>query len=142
MKCEKFDLKDFEQLKELLIDYRQVIGEKKPSECELVKLKTAIQNGKIAFFVAKEIDRLVAMCSVSIRFSTYNFSKSGMFEDFYVKPGYRSSEVSRELTKFVMNYCKKEKVESLWVGCGDIDEDIYEKLGFNIPLGNLMAMNA
>ncbi|QSX05120.1 GNAT family N-acetyltransferase [Sedimentibacter sp. zth1] len=139
MNIQKFDIKDFRQLKILLSEYKKSIGESSPNDDEFIKLKSAIKNKLISFYTAREEDRLVAMCSICITYSTFNFARSGIFEDFYVMPEYRKKGIARMLTDFVFLDCKAQKIESLWVGCADTDVNMYKSLGFEIPLGNLLT---
>ena len=36
---------------------------------------------------------------------------------------------------------EKKGVKSIWVGCSDVDVEMYKHLGFNVTLGNLLAWN-
>lgn len=136
---EKFNLEDFEKLKVLVRDYKSSIGETTPTDEELDKLKLAVKDNLIRFYVAKQDNDLAAMCSVCELYSTFNFSKSGIFEDFYVSPDFRKRGLARQLTNFVFSQCKLQGIKSLWVGCADADLEMYKSLGFEIPLGNLLT---
>ncbi len=136
---EKFNLEDFEKLKVLVRDYKSSIGENTPTYEELDKLKLAIKDNLISFYVAKQDNDLAAMCSVCELYSTFNFSKSGIFEDFYVSPDFRKKGLARQLSNFVFSQCKLQGIKSLWVGCADADLEMYKSLGFEIPLGNLLT---
>ena len=136
---EKFNLEDFEKLKVLVRDYKSSIGENTPTDEELDKLKLAVKDNLIRFYVAKQDNDLAAMCSVCELYSTFNFSKSGIFEDFYVSPDFRKRGLARQLTNFVFSQCKLQGIKSLWVGCADVDLEMYKSLGFEIPLGNLLT---
>lgn len=139
MDFEKLDLEDFKKLKVLIKDYKNSIGENTPTDEEFNKLKLAIKDNLISFYVAKKSGDLIAMCSVCEVYSTFNFSKSGIFEDFYVSPDFRKIGLARQLTSFVFLQCKLQGIKSLWVGCADVDIDMYKSLGFEIPLGNLLT---
>lgn len=136
---EKLNLEDFEKLKVLIRAYKNSIEEEIPTDDELDKLKIAIENNLISFYVAKHESDLVAMCSVCETYSTFSFSKSGIFEDFYVAPNFRKIGLARQLTSFVFSQCRLNGIKSLWVGCADVDVDMYKNLGFEIPLGNLFT---
>jgi GNAT superfamily N-acetyltransferase len=79
------------------------------------------------------------MCSITIGFSTINCKNVGIFEDFFIQPEYRGKGVARQLTAYVFFSMEKYNVKTVWVGCVDIDLEMYKYLGFDIPLGNLLA---
>lgn len=126
----------------LLAAYKKAIGEEPLSGEQMNALQKAITQGHILFFVAKEDGEAAAMCSITKTFSTYCCQYSAIFEDFYILPNYRKNGLARELTRFVFDYCQKNGIGSLWVGCADCDVAMYRHLGFTIPLGNLLAWSA
>ncbi len=136
---EKLKLEDFEKLKVLVREYKNSIDENTPTDEEFNKLRLAIEGNLISFYVAKQDNDLAAMCSVCEIYSTFNFAKGGVFEDFYVSPNFRKIGLARQLTSFVFSQCKLQEIKSLWVGCADIDVNMYKSLGFDIPLGNLLT---
>ena len=60
----------------------------------------------------------------------------GVFEDFYIQPEYRHKRIARKLVAYAY---EQSGVESLTVGCADCDVQMYEAIGFGIPLGNMLA---
>ena len=84
-----------------------------------------------------EDDKLIGCCSVTVGFSTFDYMPSGVFEDFYICPGYRHKGLARQLVQFAY---RESGVSSLTVGCADCDVQMYQSLGFSIPLGNLLAL--
>ena len=130
---------DIPQLFELIQRYKCAIGESNLNETQHEKLKSAITQKKIEFFVAKQGDELIAMCSVSLVFSTFLCESGSIFEDFYIIEKYRGKGVARGLTQHVFNVLKSRGVVSAWVGCADIDVEMYKSLGFTMPLGNLLT---
>lgn len=130
---------DFKMIKTLLNEYKNEIGEEQLMEEHFIALEKAILNKEIVFFVAKQGQEIIAMCSISKTFSTFRCNYSGVFEDFYVIPQYRKQGIAKRLTEFVFNYCSKNNIYSLWVGCADCDVEMYKYLGFKIPLGNLLT---
>lgn len=119
--------------------YKAEIGEECPAEADLASLTRAIQSGRILFFGCREEGRLVACCSVSPTFSTFNYQTSGVFEDFFILPAYRHRGIARRLVQFAW---QESGVSSLTVGCADCDEEMYKALGFRLRLGNLYAYEA
>lgn len=138
-KCELFNKEDFWQLSRLSNGYKAEIGEGFLEDKQKEALKKAIEDEDIYFFVVKHKIRVVAMCSVSITFSTFKCERSGVFEDFYIEPVYRKKGIAIKLINFVYKWCEGKKVSSLWVGCTDSDVEMYKSLGFKIPLGNLLT---
>lgn len=126
----------FEQLKELHTAYKAEIGEDVPSEEELQRLRAAIGQDRIQFYGCVWDNALVACCSVCRTFSTFNYDESGVFEDFYILPEYRRKGIARRLVEYAY---RKSGVSTLTVGCADCDVEMYKALGFDIPLGNMLA---
>ena len=136
LRIEKNDLPELFALQKA---YKAEIGEDCPTEGDLEALAAAIGDGRILFYGCKADGRLVGCCSVSVTFSTFNYAKSGVFEDFYILPGSRHKGIARKLTRFAF---EQSGVKSLTVGCADCDVEMYRAIGFGIPLGNLLAYDA
>lgn len=126
----------FEQLEKLQIAYKKAIGEDAPSQAELDRLKQAIERGDIHFYGCVCENVLVASCSICITYSTFNYERAGLFEDFYIEPSFRHKGIARKLVDFAY---KQSGVGSLVVGCADCDVEMYRAIGFGISLGNMMA---
>ena len=101
-------------------------------------MAAAIQNGQIIFYGAWNDDTLIGCCSITAGFSTFDYAQSGVFEDFYICPGYRHRGIARQLVHYAY---QESGVSSLTVGCADCDVPMYQALGFSIPLGNLLAFD-
>lgn len=123
-------------LKLLQIGYKREIGEDEPTAEDFERLREAIEEEKILFFGCYAEGVLVACCSVSPTFSTFDYRRGGVFEDFYVAPAYRQRGIARKLVELAV---RESGVSSLTVGCADCDMEMYHALGFAIPLGNLLA---
>ena len=123
-------------LSRLQAAYKAEIGEDAPEEAQLQRLEAAIENGSILFFGCLMDGRLVACCSVSRTFSTFDYQTGGVFEDFYILPEYRHQGIARKLVRFAW---QESGVGSLTVGCADCDAEMYKALGFSLRLGNLCA---
>ena len=134
----KIETKDFEELKELQAAYKVEIGEDTPTEEDFKRLYRAIENEEIAFYGCRMEGELVACCSISITFSTFNYERAGVFEDFYIKPEFRHKGIARKLVAFAW---EQSGVGSLTVGCADCDVEMYKAIGFVIPLGNMLAFS-
>ena len=86
----------FEELMELQKAYKVEIGENMPTDAELKSLRKAIEDGQIQFYGCVCENSLVACCSVCKVYSTFNYGKAGVFEDFYIKPDYRHKKYRRQ----------------------------------------------
>ena len=138
----KLKLDDINQLLPMMQKYKASIGEPPLSGTQFEKLQKAVSKGDIDFFVAQENGHLFGMCSVGIIFSTFTCNSMAVFEDFYITEEYRGKGIARGLTQYVFDEMKKLGVTSVWVGCADVDIAMYESLGFNIRLGNLLTWSA
>ena len=136
MDYKKTDSSDLDLLWELHKAYKAEIGEDEPGEREKERLADAIRSGEINFFGAWDGKKLAGCCSVTVGFSTFDYSASGVFEDFYIRPEYRHKGIARKLVEFAYN---ESGVSSLTVGCADCDLEMYRALGFSVSLGNLLA---
>ena len=136
MKFVKIGTELFDELKSLQKDYKVAIGEDMPNETELDSLRNAIEQGHIHFYGCICDESLVACCSICVTYSTFNYDKSGVFEDFYIKPEYRHRGIARKLVAYAFEH---SKISSLTVGCADCDVEMYQAIGFQIPLGNMLA---
>ena len=136
MKFVKIETEMFEQLKSLQKDYKEAIGENVPSETQFESLRKAIEEDHIHFYGCICDELLVACCSICVTYSTFNYDKSGVFEDFYIKPEYRHKGIARKLVAYAF---EQSKVSSFTVGCADCDVEMYQAIGFQIPLGNMLA---
>ena len=123
-------------LKALHFGYKQEIGEEAPTEENFDSLSEAIKKGQILFYGCADVGRLIACCSITPTYSTFNYQTGGVFEDFYIAPEYRHKGIARQLVRFAY---QESGVGSLTVGCADCDINMYQALGFTIPLGNLLA---
>ena len=126
----------FEGLRHLQFCYKREIGEGEPSEEDFDRLFAAVRNGDILFYGCVDEGRLIACCSVSPTFSTFDYRRGGVFEDFYILPEYMHRGIARKLVRFAY---EESRVSSLTVGCADCDAEMYKALGFCIPLGNMLA---
>lgn len=127
------------QLMKLMNGYLSEIGEECLSEEKQERLKEAIGAGEISFFVAKRGYRSVGMCSVTATFSTFNCGKTAIFEDFYVEPVFRGQGIARLMAQTAMDWCRGKGIGSLTVTCAPCDEEMYQCLGFDVPLGRTFA---
>lgn len=123
-------------LKELQLGYKQEIGEGRPTVENFDSLCEAILTGRIVFYGCMEEGRLIACCSITPVYSTFNYQIGGVLEDFYIVPEYRHRGIARRLVEFAY---RESGVASLTVGCADCDVEMYRSLGFTVPLGNLFA---
>ena len=127
---------NMDELKVLHIGYKQKIGEETPTDENFDSLAEAIKMGQIIFYGCADEGRLIACCSITPTYSTFNYQTGGVFEDFYIVPEYRHKGIAGRLVRYAY---QESGVGSLTVGCADCDIKMYQSLGFTIPLGNLFA---
>ena len=130
---------DISELIRLHIAYKAEIGEDAPTDEQLSVLREAITGQRISFFGCEQDNRLVACCSVSVLFSTFDYAAGGVLEDLYIIPEYRHRGIARKLVRFAFD---ESGVSSLTVGCADCDLPLYRAIGFRIPLGNMLAFDS
>ena len=128
--------KEFDGLARLQVGYKQEIGEAAPSGADLTALLRAIREEDILFFACLDEGAMVGCCSVCPTFSTFDYGRGGVFEDFYILPEYRHRGIARALVRFAF---ERSGVSSLTVGCADCDVEMYKALGFHAALGNMFA---
>lgn len=128
-----------EELMELQKAYKMEIGECMPTNADLESLRNAIKDEQIHFYGCICDGKLIACCSICFTYSTFNYGKSGVFEDFYILPAYRHKGIARKLVAYAY---EQSGVASLTVGCADCDVQMYQAIGFDIPLGNMLAFGA
>ena len=136
MDFHRVSISQIDQLWKLQKAYKAEIEENDPSEQDRNQLISAIEKGQIVFFGAFDGASLIGCCSVTVGFSTFDYAPIGVFEDFYIRPEYRHKGIARELVQYAY---RESGVSSMTVGCAGCDVEIYESLGFRIPLGNLLA---
>lgn len=127
------------QLKKLQNGFLKEIGEDVLSEEKQSRLEQAVTNGKITYFFAKRGYRAIGMCSVVTAFSTFACTDVGTLEDFYIEPVFRGKGIARMLVGAAQKWCKENGIASLNVTCALCDETMYQKLGFDVHLGNTYA---
>ncbi len=127
------------QLHKLENSFLAEIGEGELTEEKKARLSAAIQEGRIAFFLAKRGTRAIGMCSVAPCFSTFACGETGVFDDFYVEPPFRRRGAARLLAQAAQRWCRGRGMASLTVGCSAADVEMYRALGFGLELGAMLA---
>ena len=135
MECIRVTKDNMDELKMLQLGYKQEIGEDTPTDENFDSLCEAISKGQI-FYGCIDEGRLIACCSITPTYSTFNYQIGGVFEDFYIVLEYRHKGIARHLVGFAY---RESGVGSLTVGCAGCDIKMYQSLGFTTPLGNLLA---
>lgn len=127
------------QILDLENGFKKEIGEEPLSEEKQKRLRQAIRDGRITFFVAFCGCRAVGMCSVAKYYSTFDCSDVGVYEDFYIEPAFRGRGIARKLAEAAQAWCKDSGILSLTVCCAPCDEQMYRELGFDVGLGTTFA---
>lgn len=142
MKIEMLREEKFDKIKPIIQQYKKSIHEDNLEEYQFQELKKAIEDNRISFYIVIDAGNIVGMCSISSVFSTYRCEYMGIFEDFYIEPEYRKKGIAKNLTGYVFNEMKTKNINSVWVGCADVDIKMYKHLGFEIELGNLLTWSS
>ena len=127
------------QLLKLENGFKREIGEESLTKIQQKQLQQAVRVGRITFFFAKRGYRAVGMCSVAAYYSTISCSNTGVYEDFYIEPAFRSKGIARMLARAAQSWCRENDIASLTVCCAVCDEAMYQALGFNTSLGTTFA---
>ncbi len=136
---ERLDAPEDWQLLKLENGFLREIGEKAMPEEKQERLRQAVRDGRITFFMAKRGYRAVGMCSVSRCFSTFACADAGVLDDFYVEPAFRGKGIARKLAEAAQGWCRDNGVGSLTVCCAPCDEVMYQSLGFRVRIGSTYA---
>lgn len=127
------------QLHRLENGFLAEIGEGPMDDGRWERLKKAVRAGQIVFFLVRRDYRAVGMCSVAPGFSTFACSEVGSFDDFFVEPVFRRQGAARLLARAAQDWCKANGLSSLTVCCAPCDAEMYQALGFTLPLGRTFA---
>ena len=127
------------QLLKLENGFRAEIGEEPLDDAGQERLKAAVRDGRITFFVLKRGYRCIGMCSVAAAFSSFQCENVGIFEDFYIEPVFRGRGGGR-LRTGAGHRVGRERGDAGITGPGAAgDEDMYNSLGFATRLGSVYA---
>lgn len=136
---ERLDDPEDWQLMKLENGFRTAVGEQPLTEGEKQRLRAAVAREEFTFFLARRGTRAVGMCSVSPCFSTFACKNCGVFDDFYVEPVFRGQGIARLLVTAARSWCAGQGMASLMLGCSEGDAAMYRSLGFDVPLGRMLA---
>ena len=89
----------WEQLLKLINGFKRDIGEEPLTEEGQQRLRQAMKDGRITFFLALCGDHAVGMCSTAKCFSTFACTDTGVFEDFYMEPEFRRKGIAHMLAQ-------------------------------------------
>ena len=117
------------QLLKLENGFRAEIGEEPLDDAGQERLKAAVRDGRITFFVLKRGYRCIGMCCENV----------GIFEDFYIEPVFRGRGGARLLTGAAHRFGRERGYTDITVTCAPCDEGMYKSLGFTTRLGSVYA---
>jgi GNAT superfamily N-acetyltransferase len=122
----------------MLEAYLAAIGESGLEEAGCDRIAAAIDRGDIVFFVARDGEEPVGLCSITIGFSTYKASPFALLEDYYVAESHRGEGTARLLVEAAAAFATARGCASILAGCSNTDVPMWSHLGF-MRLANLMA---
>lgn len=129
---------DFSEVSDLLLAFLGAIGEPAPDREALDRIGDAARAGHMRFFVAKNGDERVGLCSLTLGFSTYKAGPFGTIEDLYVAEAWRGRGVTRALLDALIQHARAEGCRSVLGGCSRDDVPMWKHFEFR-PIGVLMA---
>ena len=138
---EELDYKDFNAVLPLIQLFKRSVNENELGKTQLSALSNAVSSGNIEFFIAKQEEEIIGICSVSLVFSTYTCSDVAIFDDLFVLENRRGRGISRKFINYVFEKLKERGVSSVW-SCSKNNSEQLKSLGFNLMLGDLLAWKA
>lgn len=123
---------------DLLNGFLTTVGSFTLDEKAVGRLMEAIKKEKIFFYIARNPESAVGICSLTIGFSTYRASPFGLVDDFYIVAEMRRKGIARLLLDHVLSDARKKGCRSVILGCSTDDMPMYKHLGFR-TIGNMMA---
>lgn len=129
----------WEQLLKLINGFKRDIGEEPLTEEGQQRLRQAMKDGRITFFLALCGDHAVGMCSTAKCFSTFACTDTGVFEDFYMEPEFRRKGIAHMLAQAAQKWSRENGLASMTVTCAPCVEGMYQALGFELRLGTTFA---
>ena len=140
IRVEPFTGTDYRMLSTLLNSFRSEVGQQPPTTEEWHRLRDAIEEDYIRYFIAYLDDAPVGLCSLCPYYSSIRSCPSAVFEDFYVRPEARSQGIARVLVKYAADTVRSWGGRAMSVTCPPDDEAMYHALGFSDDLGFSKSM--
>ena len=100
----------WEQLLKLINGFKRDIGEEPLTEEGQQRLRQAMKDGRITFFLA-----------------------------FYMEPEFRRKGIAHMLAQAAQKWSRENGLASMTVTCAPCDEGMYQALGFELRLGTTFA---
>lgn len=137
---ERFDLQDYRTLSVLLNGFKTAVGEAPLSQLDWAALRTAIDEERIVYYIARRGGQAVGLCSLCYVFSSYKCAMSSVFEDFYVRPEARGTGVARALAAAAAAASRAAGCSCMTVVSARCDLERYHALGFEDAVGTQLSM--
>lgn len=116
---------------QLLSQFLIEAGGSLPDSEAFENLETAIQTGRIRYFMALESDqRVVGVVSLTMGFSTVRMSPIAMLGDLYVHPGHRGRGAARALVLAAMDDAHAQGCAWITSETAQGLEGIFERYGW------------
>ncbi|OGL41824.1 MAG: hypothetical protein A2161_18645 [Candidatus Schekmanbacteria bacterium RBG_13_48_7] len=131
---------DTPSLFQLLNQFLLTTGEPPLDSQSINRIKKAIRDQKIYFYLAMDSGSAVGICSLTMGYTTYHAGYFGVMEDFYIADAMRKKGVARQMIGKLLQDAKEKGCCSVLLGCSSDDIHMYEHLGFR-KIGNMMAID-
>lgn len=129
-----------EGLSRLLNGFLTSIGEPALDDGSIARLRKAMGEEKIFFYVARKGETAIGICSLAVAFSTYRTSSFGVLDDFFIIPEMRKKGVARLILDHVLSDARRRGCRSVIIGCGKEEAPMYKHFGFK-TIGSMMAID-
>ena len=125
---------------QLLNQFLRSTGEPPLDLHSINRVKNAIRDQKIYFYIAMDSRAAIGICSLTMGYTTYHAGYFGVMEDFYIAQGMRKKGIARQLIERLLTEAKQKGCCSVLLGCTSEDIPMYEHFGFR-KIGNMMAID-
>jgi GNAT superfamily N-acetyltransferase len=101
-----------------------------PDKSAFDKLENAIKSGRVLYFMALEVDRVVGVVSLTFGFSTLRMRPFALLADLYVHPGHRGRGAAAALVVAAMDNAHREGCDYVTTQTAEGMEGIFERYGW------------
>lgn len=125
----------FEEIRE---SKNMVLDEQKLEDMDVAykdKLKNEIKNGICKAWVIKERDKIIASGAISIASTVPSPDDSSYYiaylHSVYTEKEFRKRGLAEKVVKCILDYCKSNGINRVFLNASEAGRSVYEKIGFN-----------